>query len=416
MRRGLLALAAVVAFLLPGAAGADLRNGPQSILVIAGTWGPQPFPTTELRQSVLVDANRFVQHVSFGKASLTGDVTPWLTVKQFNSCDLTAQGDIAVTLLAAARAAGYDPNAFSRFVFVVPLPAGCNFLGFGAENEVWLFGTSSQYVVDHELGHTFGLPHAFSIACKTCRTVEYGDPYDEMGHGHGHYNAWEKAQIGWLTGVTTISASGRYVVDQLEQASEQPQALVIDTARNEYWIDHREPLLEDAVFAGTPLVEGIEVHASPSIDDRGESVFQPRNVLVLNPTGDGTDAIRPGKSWGENGAFRLTVVAHAGTTVSVDFRWTDTTPPGRVPVYSPTGTVRSRKLDVEWGKPTENGSGTARYEVRLDGRLVGTVDAAASRKVLVTKPRKRGRHLITVTAVDRAGNRSKPGPIRFSTR
>lgn len=415
MRPVVLLLAAFAVLAVPASGGSALNDGPQTVLVIAGTWGPQPFPTSSLRQSVFVDANRFVQNVSFGRVSLVGDVTPWLAVKQFPSCDFTTQGDIALTLFAAARQAGFDPSKYSRYIFVIPLPPGCAFLGFGAENEVFLFGTASKYAIQHELGHTFGLPHAFSIACKTCRTVEYGDPYDEMGHGHGHYNAWEKSIAGWLTNITTVSANGDYTVDQIEQKSSQAQALVVKTAGNEYWFDHREPLLEDAEYAGNPIVEGLEVHASPSVDDRGESIYQPRNVLLLNPTGDGADAILPGRSWGETGAFRVTVLVHEGTTVRVHFEWTDTTAPGRTPVYSPAGVVGRGKLDVEWGRPREDGSGVARFEVRLDRRLVGTVDGA-KRKLLVARPKKRGKHTITVVAIDRAGNRGAVGSTRFTLR
>ncbi len=415
MRGRVLLLAAVVALALPGSAASDLNRGPQSILAILATWGPQPFLPDELKSSLFGDADAFVRNASFGEASLTGEVTPWLPIKQFADCDPVLQSELALAALNAAKQAGYDATKYSRYVFVFPRPGPCRYLGFGYGNEVWLFGTPASRVVIHELGHTFSLGHAWSVACPTCRPVEYGDPYDVMGHGVGHYNAFEKFAAGWLTGVTTATANGTYAIDQLELKSTQPQALVVHTAVNDYWFDHREPLLEDVAFAGQPIVRGVEVHASPSPDDRdGRSRYQPGNVIVLDPTGHG-DAILPGDTWGEAGAFSLTVLDHVGTHVDVKFTWTDKTPPGRVDIYSPLKTLRTRKLDVQWGRAAERGSGIARYEIRLDRKLRASVEGDAPRQVILPRPA-RGRHAVSVVAVDRAGNRGRAASSSFSVR
>jgi len=131
---------------------------------------------------------------------------------------------------------------------------------------VFLNGALTRGLVTHELGHTFGLEHAHMHQCTTdgCQTIEYGDPYDTMGRSLvGEYNAYEKYVAGWLTNVTRPSKNGDYVIDQLEQRSSLPQALEVQTAKNEYWFDHREPLLRDAVFAGNPVVQGLAIHAGP---------------------------------------------------------------------------------------------------------------------------------------------------------
>lgn len=416
MRRGLLVAGATVALALPGAAGSDLNKGPQTILAILVTWGPQPFTPAALRSAIFEQANTYVGHASFAQASLVGDVTPWLPVKQFANCDPVTISDMGLAALNAAKDAGYDESKYSRFVFAFPRPPPCELLGFGAGSEVWLFGTESARVIVHELGHTFGFGHAWSVACKTCRPIEYGDPYDEMGHGIGHYNASEKAAAGWLTDVTTANTNGDYVIDQLEQASTLPQALVVHTAVNDYWFDHREPLLEDAVFAKSPIVEGVEVHASPSADDRtGLSPYQPGDVLILNPVGAGGDAIRPGATFGQRGAFSLTVLDHVGMHVDVRFRWTDTTPPAKPEIFAPVVTLRTRKLDIEWGRPAETGSGLAAYDVLLDGKRRARLAADAPRQLVLPRP-KHGKHVVSVVAVDRAGNRSRPGASAFSVR
>ena len=417
MRRLLLAIVLVAPLAVAGVAVSDLNKGAQTVLVINATSGPQPYSLDAMRKAVFEDSDAYVREVSFGEAYLTGDSTPWLTIRRFDFCDVTALSEMALAAEQAATAAGYDLSRYSRLVFGLPRGSQCQYAGYGAENHVWMLGTAATRVVQHELGHTFGLNHAWAVACATCRPVEYADPYDVMGHGTGHYNAAEKALAGWLTSssITTGRANGEYVVDQLERKSDQPQAFFVQTAKSDYWFDHREPIGRDDAFRGSKLVEGLEVHASPGPADDGSSRYQPGNVLVENPTGNSFDVILPGESWGEPGVFRVGVVAHEGTAVKLRFEWTDRTPPGRTDVYSPVGTVRSR-LDVQWGKAVDNGSGVSLYEVRLDGKVRARVGAASGqRRASIAKP-KRGRHVVTVAAVDRAGNRGKAGSTRFRVR
>jgi hypothetical protein len=415
MRRLLIAIVLVVPFALTGVAVSDLGRGAQTILVINATWGPQPYTLEAMRRAVFEESDAYVREVSFGEAYLTGDSTPWLTIRRFEFCDVTALSEMALAVKQAATAAGYDLSRYSRFVFGLPRGDRCQYAGYGAENHVWMLGTAATRIVQHELGHTFGLNHAWSVACATCRPVEYADPYDVMGHGGGHFHAGEKVLAGWITNFTTARTNGEYVVDQLERKSDLPQAFYVQTARNDYWLDHREPIGRDDVFRGTKLVEGLEVHASPGRADDGSSRYQPGNVLVENPTGNGADVVLPGASWGEQGAFRISVLAREETAVRFRFEWTDRTPPSRTDVSSPTGTVRSR-LDVQWDRSSDNGSGVSLYEVRLDGKVRARVNAASGqRRATIAKP-KRGRHVVTVAAVDRAGNRGKAGSTRFTVR
>jgi hypothetical protein len=83
------------------------------------------------------------------------------------------------------------------------------------------------------------------------------------------------------------------------------------------------------------------------------------------------------------------------------------------PLYSPSAVVW-RAVEVQWGRSRDGGSVVVRYEVRLDGRAVGTT-APDNRGLTLAKP-KRGRHVVSVVAVDRAGNRSPAGSKRFVVR
>ena len=80
----------------------------------------------------------------------------------------------------------------------------------------------------------------------------------------------------------------------------------------------------------------------------------------------------------------------------------------------PLGTVRS-KLDIEWGRAAETGSGLASYVVLLDGKLRKSLAADAPRQLVLPKPH-RGKHVVAVVAVDRAGNRGRPGVSRITVR
>ena len=128
-------------------------------------------------------------------------------------CDLSAQ--LAAGAAAAAKH-GYVASNFDHLVVIEPAQ-GCGFGGIGwvGSNGVFLNGSATPGVMEHELGHNLGLWHAGAYACgaqavSTGCLAEYGDPTDVMGSpylGHG-YNAEHKHQIGWIPAseVRTVAA------------------------------------------------------------------------------------------------------------------------------------------------------------------------------------------------------------------
>jgi hypothetical protein len=411
MRRVLVALVALVLAFPPGAAADNL--GEIRTLVVRVTHGPETFSETAVRRVVFGDTDAWIRDASFGQAWLAGDVTPWLrALSSVPAC--RGRGafapylqEIAATADPAAGAAGYDLSAYDKVIYLVPWRCPDATGVAGSDRQIGLFGALDVELVAHELGHTFGIwTHANRWSCGEgdCRSVEYGDPYDVMGHGPGQYNAWEKFTIGWLTNVARPGASGTYSVDQLERPSILPQALVVTTARNEYWFDHREPVLQDSFLAGSPLVDGLFVRAGRTENVGLPSDYPEQNILLPNPAGHGLDALLPGQSFRVAGAFELTVAAHVGTRVDIVFRWTDATRPSR-----PLNAVVSRKgrtLRVLWDASSDRGSGVERYEVSLDGRAAASVPNDFRTPLQATVRTPRGRHALTVLAVDRAGNRS----------
>jgi hypothetical protein len=377
--------------------------GPQTILVALVTWGPQPFTREEVRHIVFDQVDEFYRDMSYGKASLTGVVTPWL--KAFNGpagCTLPA---VKASASAAAVAAGYDPMKYDRVVYVHP-DAGCPWSGATLAATVFLNGAVTTHLVAHELGHSFGLGHANLTDCKKhgCGALEYGDPYDTMGVGPGDFSAKAKFELGWLTRVTRVAKSGTYDLSPIERASSAPQAFVVTTANDQYWIEYRSvaPKNDDGQqTAGSGVI--VRVSPSPDLRDFGSSSIP--NLLLASPAGHHRPDMRHGERFGIPNAFSLTVLSSSGPQARLRFRWTDKTAP-HAPRF--TAAVVGGKLQLEFDAQRENGSGLARYDIWVDGRTqLSFGNDATEEPVQVGRPLP-GTHTVRVVAFDRAGNHSPP--------
>lgn len=420
--RALGAILAVAALAAGPVAGGAVQ-GQQRVLFVLATWGPEPFTQAEAQRIGLDGANAFISDSSYGLASITGSVTPWL--KAFPAPPDRCEGirQLRTTVLDAVTAAGLSTAGFDRVVYVIP-QVPCTYTGRTTGEEVWLVGALWPGLVAHELGHTWGLAHAnrCTETSGNCLPVEYGDRYSVMGgRADGQYDAFEKYALGWLTDADIVrpTASGTYSIDQLEQPSELPQAMVVTTASSVYWLDHREPLLEDAGLAGDPVVGGLLAHGGPNLEQAGgpaASRFGGFDELLPNPAHGGLDAYLPGDVLSEPGAFRLTVLRHEGTRIDVDFAWTDRLAPTAPKIVSPRSTVRGRgPVIVEWDGARDAGSGIDRYVAWIDrGRRVAVPnDFRVGDRATLPRPAP-GAHVVHVLAVDRAGNRSATASARFT--
>jgi hypothetical protein len=410
-----LALAAAVS---AAAASKPARTalGPVRALVSLGTWGPAPFAREEVDRVVLGDSAAWLAQSSFGKLTLSGETTPWLRVPQPDSCDRDL---VSQDFQAAATRAGYAPATYDRIVYAVPA-LGCPYTGFASGREAFLMNALSRTLVVHELGHTFGLRHAKTIECDSgaCVVHEYGDRYDTMGSGDGDFNAFEKFQLGWLTEIARAHADGVYGFEAIERRSALPQAFVIETATNEYWLDHREPEWDDPRFRSALPPDNVFVHAGPPTSNPIAATRYPEGNVLVSPPAGNRQVFLTGDRLAEAGAFEAVVVGRVGPGMQVRFRWTDRTAPGRPSLVTPGRTVRVRGgLHVTWTPGRELGSGIERYELRLDGAAPLTIrpDFRVGEQADVLRPA-RGRHTLTLVAVDRAGNRSAPAVRRILVR
>jgi hypothetical protein len=365
-----LLLAALVAAGLAGSAGAaDVSPDPRwgeavgdlRILVIRATWGPVPTGSGDFS-----GAAAFYSRASFGKLKLRIEITPWLQAYDTPAC--ITDSSVSGRAQAAATAAGYDVASYARLVYVVPERV-CNFGGLGIGREVFLApdgGVLDDVALVHELGHTFGLPHAASPRS------EYGDPLSPMGTGTLDFSALEKLKLGWISSVQRVDRSGTYGVADIDEPSSSPQALVVPTARGEYWVEHR----------------------------RGSDRFIARIVRPNDPAHPVyLKTVYIGQAHGRYVAPKVFSV-----TRDFGFRWLDRTRPTA---------PRAHGLDnsyVSWRPASDAGSGVAQYRVTLDGKLIATTFELGA----ALPPLAHGGHRVAVVAVDRAGNRSRPGIINLN--
>jgi hypothetical protein len=414
--RRLAPLIAVLAALSASAATAAPSTGTLRVLVVPVTWGPQPFTQQRIDDVVLGTAADWLHRASFGRLTVTGTVLPWQPVlgAEVSCADRARIADLA---LAAARAAHVAPSAFDVQAFVLPaLPQeGCAEHGFGSfgGSEIWLYGTPDWITAVHELGHTFGLDHGNSWACAggACAGREYGDPYTVMGHGNGLFDAYDLLALGWIDTVAR-ARDGTFQLGPIETAGPGPRALVVPTARNEYWIDHREPVGPDAGY-GDAVARGVELHAEPNRTSPVAALRYESFADVLLPAGAGDEPwlLAPGRTFVLPGVFRIDALGPA----TVRFRWLDRTPP-RAPVLDPIGrraACRSHRLELTWSHASDAASGVAGYEVTTAGRRLARVadDFRFEPSATVAL---HGRLTAAVTAVDHAGNHSRPAVVRIA--
>src|SRR5262249_43282399 len=142
----------------------------------------------------MAQTDAFFRENSYGQTSLSVDVFGWYPLPIAN----TNCPDMSIKTLAeqAAAAAGGNPAADTRHVYLFPRIAACPYAGMGtvggSPSSAWINGSEYLYVINHELGHNLGLYHSNSISCRplvlgpNCTTQEYGDTTDTMGGGGGH--------------------------------------------------------------------------------------------------------------------------------------------------------------------------------------------------------------------------------------
>ena len=183
---------------------------------------------------------------------------------------------------------------------------------------------------------------------------------------------------------------------------------------DEYWLEYRPPAPLWA-YGAPEATLGVAVYGgSNGLGDPGR--FPGRNYVIADPVGRGRPSVQAGETFAVGGAFAVTVTSTRADGADLRFRWADRIRPAAPRLLRPLR--RGRRLVVRWRRGAERGSGIAAHEVSLDGQRVTRVPAARSAAGFlvrnddrVTLLARRGRHRLTVLAVDRAGNRSRPARL-----
>lgn len=363
----------------PAPAAAPRSN---RLLVMRVYWGaaaPAKPSTVQARSIWLTRGNAWFKEVSHARYSISGTVTRWLKISNPGGC---FQGAFTAMDRAKskARALGYRPAAYSRFVLYLPCDAG-GILGLGSMPgaDVWQFGSLDYKIALHEQGHNLGLGHANTRTCMrgaaqvtwsgSCAVEEYADRFDVMGNrGDGHYQAFYERRLGWLQAMSRLTATGTRTLKPYETTGPGLKAIEVRvSATKSYWLEYRTKFGIDARFPAGSFGVQIRVRSGPADSE-------PQLLDAMPGSGDGFEAgalflewdrvrLLPGSSWTSPEGVRISTLSQTASAarVSVKFR----AGPARVPTppSSATATAIGAGAKVSWTRPPDNGSIITRYVV-----------------------------------------------------
>lgn len=359
-------------------------------LVMRVYWrsAPPARPTTAVtKDRILTQAASWFRTVSGGRYTISGSVTPWLKISAPPSC-LSGYTRVMEQALARAKAKGYSPTAFGRWIVYLPCNAG-GVTGLGSKpgKKIWLFGTTDLGTNVHEQGHNLGLGHANLRSCRvgtttvtwssSCRVHEYADWGDAMGNGPAvHFSALNKRRLGWLSAMTTVSGDATRRLTPSNETSAGNKAMVVRTSTRSYWVELRSGTNVDAGIP--PACRGVQIRVPTSGSSSQVLDALPGNGVEFDDDGrflydDGSCTALPfGSSWTSPERVRITAAGDGtlgATSVKVDFNAPAPAPPAAPgPVTVDTGAPD--RVTVRWSRPDDRGSLVTRYDVeRPDGTI-----------------------------------------------
>ena len=188
------------------------------------------------------------------------------------------------------------------------------------KKDTWYNASTGCVVLVQEPGHNFGMQHSSSIRCAgtpladdttTCTASEYGDPFDPMGGGCRHMNAWQKAYQGWFGGCNgvNVTSSGTFTLLPFEMRCDGAQFLKIKAPKTRtvmrsggggqattetldyYYVELRSPLDFDGTLGGgAALTPRVLLHIANDVRTANQQAIHPYIIDMTPATTSFTDA------------------------------------------------------------------------------------------------------------------------------
>ena len=411
--------------------------GSQKTLVVLVNFqddATQPYITADVQNVFFGTANSFFMENSYQQTSLTGDVVGWYTIPVSSAtCDISQIGTAGQN---AATAAGVNLANYTRYVYFYPQTQACAFAGAssvgGNPSQSWINGTLDPHVINHELGHAFGLWHSHFLDCGTSGTicsngnvVEYGDRMDTMGvpqTASPDYNAFQKERLGWLNygsspSIQTITASGTYTINPYELGGPGPNALKVlqstdptTGAKTWYYLEARQAtgfdgFLTNSFYYTQNETTGVLFHLGKDGDGNSSELID-MTPATSTPSGWWDMSLAVGQSFQDSTAgvtFTPTAVDGTGATVQITMNGGGASCTAANPSVSISP---SQSQSVSSGTPvnftvtvTDNDSSScAPVTFNLAGTLPGGWSGTLSSAALSLLPGKSGSASLTVTS------------------
>ncbi len=226
----------------------------------------QPMTPEKLQKVADDEFGPFMKAVSYNKARITTTVVTSVLKLPNPSSSYTGKDgedvmrDDAVKVLAQTTYKLKDYDLYGLVFAKLPY----SWLGLGEVNNPWCWynGSIKDWLIDHEVGHNFGMPHAnrwvvpptanpadFDPTLSTGTSEEYGDLYDLVGDGTdngAHFNPEYKFRSRWMEDADTaiVTASGTYTVTNfdMEAALGNGNKVALRIKRDseiDYWVGYR---------------------------------------------------------------------------------------------------------------------------------------------------------------------------------
>lgn len=290
--------------------GAGVKQQTKLLALMVHWSAPNTMTADVLKQKLFTNTNStaaFYGENSFATFNMTGDVFGWYQIAAPTGCDTAAIGSAA---RAAATAAGIDVASYKQVLYYFPSTSACSWSGLAylggparPARDSFYNGSSGCVVLAQELLHNFGAQHSRSYKCTgspiaaaaNCTSSEYGDPFDPMGGGCYHVNAYQKAAQGWFGGCNnvTATANGTFAIVPTETASNAIQSLRIPMAASlcpsgmtscYYLVEYRQPLgvIEGGYSSTASVFNGVLIHVAPAVSFAGTGTSPLKSPYLLD--------------------------------------------------------------------------------------------------------------------------------------